>query len=194
MATIIEKTNLLERIKQDLKQTNVDISNLKSSIENDTKKDNLKAFEDIMPPTDDVNVRVAQMYRVLSFYGNNGNEKPIWNELRNCFTPSAIMTNNTFGEPIRLSVDRFISLFRSQIQQNDFPPFYVRELNYKVEQFGNIAQRFGGFEICYYDSTIENKKGMASIELLFIKGDWKISSMIWQEETENFKLPNRFVL
>jgi hypothetical protein len=192
MATILEKTDLLERIKQDLEQANVDISNLKSSIENGALKD--KDFEDIMPPTDDVNVRVAQMYRVLSFYGNNGNEKPIWSELRNCFTPSAIMTNNTFGEPIRLSVDRFISLFRSQIQQNDFPPFYVRELNYKVEQFGNIAQRFGGFEICYYDSVIENKKGMASMELLFIKGDWKISSMIWQEETEDFKLPLRFVL
>lgn len=190
MATILEKTDLLERIKQDLEQTNIDISNLKSSIEKDTLKD----FEEIMPPTDDVNVRVAQMYRVLSFYGNNGNEKPIWNELRNCFTPSAIMTNNTFGEPIRLSVDRFISLFRSQIQQNDFPPFYVRELNYKVEQFGNIAQRFGGFEICYYDASIENKKGMASMELLLIKGDWKISSMIWQEETEGFKLPLCFVL
>jgi hypothetical protein len=190
MATTLEKTDLLERIKQDLEQANVDISNLKSSIENGTMKD----FEEMMPPTDDVNVRVAQMYRVLSFYGNNGNEKPIWNELRNCFTPSAIMTNNTFAEPIRLSVDRFISLFRSQIQQNDFPPFYVRELNYKVEQFGNIAQRFGGFEICYYDSAIENKKGMASIELLFIKEDWKISSMIWQEETEDFRLPLRFIL
>lgn len=192
MTTILEKKELLARIKQDLEQTNVDISNLKSSIENDTLKD--RNFENIMPPTDDVNVRVAQMYRVLSFYGNNGNEKPIWKELRNCFTSSAIMTNNTFGEPIRLSVDRFISLFRSQIQQNDFPPFYVRELNYKVEQFGNIAQRFGGFEICYYNSAIENKKGMASMELLFINGDWKINSMIWQEETEDFKLPLRFIL
>ncbi|WP_291726211.1 hypothetical protein [Bernardetia sp.] len=190
MATILEKSELLQRIKQDLEQTNVDISNLKRSIE----KGKLAEFEKIMPPTDDVNVRVAQMYRVLSFYGNNGNEKPIWNELRNCFTPSATIINNTFGEPIRLSVDRFISLFRSQIQQNNFPPFYIRELNYNVEQFGNIAQRYGGFEICYYDKNIENKKGMASIQLLFIKEDWKISSMIWQEETRDFKIPSRFAL
>ncbi len=190
MTKILEKKDLLERIKQDLEQTNTEISNLKKSIE----KGNLKDNEEIMPPTDDVNVRVAQMYRVLSFYGNNGSEKPIWKELRNCFTVSATMANNTLGEPVRLSVDRFISLFRSQMQQSDFPPFYVRELNYKVEQFGNIAQRFGGFEICYYDSNIENKKGMASIELLLIRGDWKINSMIWQEETEDFKLPMRFIL
>lgn len=188
MAAILEKSDLLERIKQDLEQTNVDISNLKRSVE----KGKLTDFETIMPPTDDVNVRVAQMYRVLSFYGNN--EKPIWNELRNCFTPSATIINNTFGEPIRMSVDRFISLFRSQIQKNDFPPFYMRELNYKVEQFGNIAQRYGGFETCYYDKNMENKKGMASIQLLLIKGDWKINSMIWQEETDKFKFPNRFTL
>lgn len=66
------------------------------------------------------------------------------------------------------------------------------EIDHRTEVFGNIAHRFSLYQ---KSGTLEGNSfeqiGIKTIQLVRIDGNWKISSVAWNDESESLRMPER---
>jgi len=141
----------------------------------------LKQIEDI----------TAELYKSICFE-ISGNP-PVEN-LRDILLPSANMIRNDGEDPDIMTVENFISSYRDRINYGIIKSFYERELNQVTEIFGSIAHRFSTYET-KFDLTNDEpfSIGINSIQYVKITGKWLISSIVWNNQTEDLRIPKRYL-
>jgi hypothetical protein len=122
-----------------------------------------------------------------------GGIPPVEN-LRDILLPSANMIRNDGENPDIMTIDDFITSFRERIADGTIKSFYEGELNEVTEIFGSIAHRFSIYET-KFDLTIEDpfSIGINSIQYVKNKGGWKISSIAWNNQTDDLRIPKRYL-
>lgn len=120
--------------------------------------------------------------------------KPALDKLRNLFIPEGKLTNNNDDPPVVMSVDQFINTFNQQLSSGTLKSFYEGEISSRTELFGRIAHRFSTYEAKFNLGTSEQLAiGINSIQLIKTKGSWLVTSIVWNDETENRKIPKRYL-
>jgi len=126
-------------------------------------------------------------YESLSFQDG---EMPDLEAARELFYEKGLIINNSFSKPITFTVDGYIQSFEAKIADGSMLQFMQRELYSKTEVFGKVAQRLSVYEYSFtYHETANAPRGVNYIQFILDNDNWRITSMAWCDENENYKIP-----
>ena len=133
----------------------------------------------------------SELYRSICF--EIGTQPPVEN-LINLFIPTANMIRNNGDIPETMTVNDFIVSYKDRINDGSIKSFYEGELNHITEIFGKIAHRFSTYETKF---DLTNDKpfaiGINSIQYIKIDNEWKISSIVWNNQTKEFVISDKYL-
>jgi hypothetical protein len=132
---------------------------------------------------------IRALYRSVS--GARG-EKHDWTELRSLFLPNARMGSvwrSKSGE-IHYSASAVEQYIANNDKYMTETGYFEKERRRHVEAFGSIAQVFSSYESrTKPNDTKPEFRGINSLQLVNDGKRWWISSIQWQSEDEQLKLP-----
>jgi len=130
-------------------------------------------------------------YESLSFMDG---EMPDLDTVRELFYEDAMLYNMSFGKPVTYSVESFIRALEDQIEEGQLTQFMQRELYSKTEIFGRVAQRTSVYEYSLVYHEIDNlPRGINYIQFILVDDIWRITSMAWNDESANYRVPSELV-
>ncbi|MEM4230828.1 MAG: hypothetical protein QXF25_03065 [Candidatus Pacearchaeota archaeon] len=117
-----------------------------------------------------------------------------WKRFKNLFIPGATLTGiyytaNTHSA-VTLTIDEYINLADRKFMESSF---YEMEFNKTTEIFGNIAHVFQVFISSESKGYDTKKRGINSIHLIYDKGRWWITNVIWDYETPSNRIPSKYI-
>lgn len=126
-------------------------------------------------------------YESLSFMDG---ELPDLETVRSLFHGEGLLVNNSTNEPLSYTAESFTKEIEEQIEDGWLLQFMQREVYSKTEIFGRIAQRMSVYEYSYsYLEKEDLQKGVNYIQFIQDGDEWRITAMAWNDESENFKVP-----
>ena len=130
-------------------------------------------------------------YESLSFQDE---EIPDLDTVRSLFYADGLLINNSYNQPITFTAETFTRAMETQIAAGKLLQFVQRELYSKTEIFGKVAQRVSVYEYSFDDQELDNlPKGVNYIQFVQVDDNWLITSMIWNDENGNFRVPSELV-
>ncbi len=130
-------------------------------------------------------------YESLSFQDG---EVPDLETVKSLFYSDGLLINNSFGKPIKFTVDAFIQALKTQITDGKLLQVMQRELYSKTEISGKVAQRVSVYEYTFsYYETDNLLKGINYIQFVLVNDLWRITSMAWNDENESYQIPIEFL-
>jgi len=130
-----------------------------------------------------IGASVSGVYEVIS--GPPG-QKRDFDRMRSMFAPEATMRAIGPKGVRGGTVEDYIARNSAILEKEGFTE---RELGQRVEQWGNLATVWSS-----YDGRTANgsfhERGINSFQLVKVDGKWLVASILWQEETPAFPLPN----
>jgi hypothetical protein len=141
--------------------------------------------------TRQVDYITEDLYESLSFMDS---ELPDLETVRELFYPPGLLINMSFGKPITYTIDSFVESLQEQIEEEQLTQFMQRELFAKTEIFGRIARRTSVYEYSLrYHEINDLPRGVNYIQFIQVGDLWRISSMIWNDENVNYKVPKEML-
>lgn len=133
---------------------------------------------------------IDHLYSSISF---KKGEVPRLEKLKDLFIPEGRLINNSKETPEIFTVDTFILSFRKQMEKGEVPAFEEKEISAHTDIFGSIAQRFSTYEARMGPEAEKPfAVGINSIQMIHTDGEWRISCMVWNQETEDLKVPKNY--
>lgn len=130
------------------------------------------------------------LYSCISF---RQGEKPDLARLKSLFIKEGMLINNN-GDPLIFTIDQFVDAVGYQVSTGCLKSFSEREVAERTEIFGKIAQRFSTYEARFDPDDPEPLTvGVNSIQFIKVGDSWRVSSLIWNDETEDRKVPERYI-
>jgi hypothetical protein len=130
-------------------------------------------------------------YESLSFMDG---EMPDLERVKELFYEDAALYNMSFGKPVAYSIESFIRSLEDAIEEEQLTQFMQRELYANTEIFGRVAQRVSVYEYSLvYHETENLPKGINYIQFILVDDIWRITSMAWNDESANYKIPSELV-
>jgi len=138
-----------------------------------------------------IEVVLNSLYNSISFKKGG---RPDLNKLKNLFLDEARLIRTTKDSYQIMSVEEFVSNFNTQLDAGAFIEFSENEIQKKIEMFGGIAHVFSTYETDF--ETRGGKleaRGINSIQLIEINGEWKVVNILWYNEDETNKIPEEYL-
>lgn len=131
---------------------------------------------------------IESTYEILS--GPAGERD--WDSFRRLFHKSANMGATILKKDgqrsfYEFTVDQYILNNDAFLKKSDF---YETEIGREVMIFGGIAQVHSAFQYKFSKNGKIEARGINCIQLIKEKGRWWITNLIWEDESENNKIPN----
>lgn len=121
-------------------------------------------------------------------------ERPPLEQLRELFVPAGRLIDNNGGEPVALSVEEFITAYRSQLDAGKITSFYEGERSARTDVFGKIAHRFSTYEARFNLAEEEPFcMGINSIQFIKVGGRWRVTCMVWNDQTHDVRIPSEYL-
>ncbi|MFT3826270.1 MAG: hypothetical protein QM731_20270 [Chitinophagaceae bacterium] len=136
---------------------------------------------------------IAALYDVIS--GDAGKVRN-WDRFRTLFIPEAKLIatgKRPDGTASRrtMSVEDYITTAGPTLEKNGF---FEKEISRKTDQFGNVVQLFSTYESRRKaDDAKPFVRGINSIQLWFDGNRWWIINILWQSETPEFPIPEKYL-
>jgi hypothetical protein len=130
-------------------------------------------------------------YESLSFMDG---ELPDLETVKELFYADGLLVNNSFAVPVRFTAESFIKSIEDQIETGKLLQFMQRELYSNTEIFGKVAQRISVYEYSFsYYETENLLRGINYIQFVQDDDNWRITSMAWNDESENHRIPSELI-
>jgi hypothetical protein len=131
------------------------------------------------------------LYSCISF---RQGERPDLERLKGLFIKVGILINNNDDDPLIFTIDNFVKAIDYQISAGSLKSFSEREVAGKTEVFGKVAHRFSTYEARFDPDDAEPLSlGINSIQLIKVENSWLVSSIAWNDETEDRKIPEKYI-
>jgi hypothetical protein len=135
---------------------------------------------------------IAALYDVISGPAGTRN----WDRFRSLFAPGARLIPTTprptgeVGARV-LTVEDYVQRAGTLFEKESF---YEREVNRRLERFGNIAHAFSTYESRHAkDDAKPFQRGINSIQLMNDGKRWWVVTIFWQGEDEKNPLPAMYL-
>jgi hypothetical protein len=130
---------------------------------------------------------VDTLYSSLSFEEGGQPDTALFLSI---FVNEGILINNNGGKPRIISPKAFVERLT---QMSGIKKFNEHEIRGETQYFGTIAQRFSTYDkhIELEERTVKGK-GINSFQLVKVNGRWKVSAIIWNDETEKLTIPEAY--
>ncbi len=133
----------------------------------------------------------AELYNAICFEVGS---YPLVEKLKELFIPTANMIRNDGATPEVMPVDDFIKSYTDRILDGTIKSFYEGEINHITEIFSTIAHRLSTYETKFELAKFEPFSiGINSIQYIKIGKNWKISSLVWNNQDDANKIPDKYL-
>ena len=133
----------------------------------------------------------SELYKAICFEVGG---HPSVEKLRELFIPTANMIRNDDDSPEIMTVNDFIKSYTERISDGTIKSFYEGELKNITEIFGTIAHRFSTYETKFELTNPEPFSiGINSIQYIKIGKNWKISGIVWNNQNDTKKIPDKYL-
>ncbi len=110
--------------------------------------------------------------------------------LQDIFHGDGLLINNSEETARLYTITSFVQDLESQVALGETRQFIKREIASKTELFGKVAQRASIYEYTFADYEPEvMPRGINFIQYVQIGDEWNITSMVWNDENENYQIP-----
>ncbi|HEX3470795.1 MAG TPA: hypothetical protein VHT28_06370 [Silvibacterium sp.] len=114
--------------------------------------------------------------------------------LRQVLTPDARLIPVAKGKdgqwmPHVLTVDDWIA----RVAKRGSDAFFEHQINYSVDQYGHIAHLWSTYEIRETPDGKATMRGINSMQAVFNGSEWKISEILWEAETPDETVPQKYL-
>lgn len=134
---------------------------------------------------------IVDLYRSICF---EKGETPPLELLRQVFMPGAKMINNDADDPAIRTPEDYIEGFMGFMEELQFESFHEIEIAHRTDLFGKIAQRFSTYETrLSLDDAEPLNTGINSIQLIKTNGEWRITCMVWNNQTPKRPIPEQYL-
>jgi hypothetical protein len=140
---------------------------------------------------EEIDQLVQNLYSSICF---NKGEKPPLDNLKKVMLPDAKMMNNDGETPRVWTPEEYIKRWHEMLANHQFESFHEIEIAHKTEIFGKIAHRFSTYETkLNLDDSEPYAKGINSIQLIKIGPSWFVTSIIWNNQTDDRRIPQKYL-
>jgi len=130
------------------------------------------------------------LYSCISF---RKEERPDLHRLKGLFIDEGMLINNN-DDPLIFSIHQFVDAIDCQISAGSLTSFSEREVAERTEIFGEIAHRFSTYEVRFDPEDADPISiGINSIQLVKVEGSWRVSCLVWNDEREGRRIPERYL-
>lgn len=121
-----------------------------------------------------------------SFFGlftNTNKKQPNWNLLNDICIPEIILINKTETTHIFYNLISFIEPRKKILTDGTLTEFEENEIQEQTTIIGNIAQRYSTYQKRgIFEANLFKQKGHKFLQFIKTNEEWKISSVIWEDE------------
>lgn len=142
-------------------------------------------------PEFDIQSTVYAVYNVLS--GPAGRRD--WDRFEELFAPSAVIVSSSSRdgarELTRSSTKEFVEHWKPIFNEKGW---FERPVAMRIERYGDIAQVWSTYE--GRETSNQEKpsaRGIDSFQMVRIGSDWKVQSLVWQEEDASAPIPAQYL-
>ncbi|WP_422359884.1 hypothetical protein [Reichenbachiella sp.] len=125
----------------------------------------------------------------FDLFTTKNNSKPKLDYIYELCIPQTTIIKNVNGLTEIYDLESFIIPRKKLLSDGTLIDFSECETQERTDIFGHIAQRFSMYE---KTGTLNGKtfsaQGLKTFQFIKMKGEWKISSMAWDDENENQKI------
>lgn len=134
---------------------------------------------------------VKAVYEAITF---SESEKPDMDRLRDLFIPQAIFIHVTPDQVIEMDLASFILTFSERVRTGALKSFYEAEISRKTHLYGSIAQVWSTYKKGIdTEDPVSFGRGINSIQLFNDGKRWWITSILWQDETSDNPIPEKYL-
>ncbi|WP_276374593.1 hypothetical protein [Chryseolinea sp. H1M3-3] len=134
---------------------------------------------------------VQHLYKGLSF--DDGEWKDAA-KIETFFAADSRLIANFGTAPQIWTVAQYIEGVRNNIAKQGVKAVDEKEIFSETDIFGKVAQRLSTYEIRFsFKDKEATRKGINLIQLIYVDGKWKVNSIIWDRESDQLKIPSRYM-
>ncbi len=147
-------------------------------------------FEEGSQEQKDIDELTETLYSCISF---RQGERPDLERLKGLFIKEGMLINNN-DDPLIFTIYQFAEAIDYQLSAGSLKSFSEREIAERTEIFGKIAHRFSTYEARFDPDDAEPLSiGINSIQLIKVEDSWLVSSIVWNDESEDRRIPERYL-
>ncbi len=119
---------------------------------------------------------------------------PNMDGLQEMFFGEGHLVDHTFAQTMEFTLSSFIQALMKQIDAGNAEFFVQQEIADRTQVFGTMAQRMSVYEFSNMKNAAVNwKKGISLMQFILKEDKWLISSVIWRDESKDFKVPEELL-
>ncbi len=146
----------------------------------------------------DLDAQIQQIDHLTEhFYlykGFDAEHFPNMDGLQEIFFGEGHLLDHSFAQTMEFTLSSFIQALMKQIDAGNADFFVQQEIADRTQVFGAMAQRMSVYEFSNTkDAAVKWKKGISLIQLILKNDKWLISSVIWRDESKDFKVPESWL-
>lgn len=135
---------------------------------------------------------VNEFYKCVCFAPDH---YPKYDQLQELFYGDGKLLNGNFDNPLEFTAQSYCQAIMHQIDEGNATYFAQQEISDLTEVFGDNAQRISVYEYSFVADNVEPwKRGVNYMQSICIDGKWKIVSMLWNDERDNLKIPEAYLV
>jgi hypothetical protein len=124
------------------------------------------------------------------YKGFDAEHFPNMDALRELFFGEGHLLDHSFAQSIEFTLSSFVQALMKQIDAGNATFFVQQEIADRTQVYGNLAQRMSVYEFSNTkDATVKWRRGLSLIQFILNEDKWLISSIIWRDESKDFKIP-----
>jgi hypothetical protein len=125
----------------------------------------------------------------------NQEHYPKYDQLQELFFGDGKLINGNFDQPLEFTVQSYVQAIMRQIEDGNATFYSQQEIADVTEVFGKTAQRISVYEYSFTAETTQPwKRGVNYIQFIHIDGNWKIVSMLWNDEKDELVIPETYLV
>ncbi len=134
---------------------------------------------------------IKTVYESITF---REGEEPDLDRFRSLFIANASFIRINPDGVNKMDLDGFISSFSNRINTGAMKSFSETEISRKTHSYGSIAQVWSTYKKgINTEDPVSSGRGINSIQLFNDGKRWWISSILWQDETSDNPIPEKYL-
>lgn len=134
---------------------------------------------------------VRDYYRAITIRNEH---PPELSAVQILFYGDGVLINGSFKQPIGFTASSFVTALESEIAEGNLSQYIIHEIHGKTEVYGKLARRVSIYEYNLGEETSGRlPRGVNYIQFVEFKGNWRILSMAWYDENENYLIPMEYL-
>jgi len=137
-----------------------------------------------------LNRTVKELYASVSF---GKGEKPDVAKMKSLFIPDAKLVDNNGSKPVVMTLVQFTAVHLERLRSGLVMSFEEKEVFHVTEIFGKVAHRFSTYETRFDPKERRPfRVGINSIQFVKVRDRWLVASLVWNDQTEQLKIPGKY--